>query len=69
MAFRLVQSGQTTSSEARSLGGSSQSLDKWVKALALGRLRKNLRKPVDADQMEIARLRAESSKTRVERDI
>lgn len=54
---------------ARSLRVSSQSVDNCSKADALGRLWENLRNPVDWDQKEIARLRAELSKTRLERDI
>ena len=41
----------------------------WVKAEAAGRLREVAGKAVSAEQMEIARLKAELAKTRMERDI
>ena len=68
-AVRLVRGGQSASSVARSLGVSSQSVDSWSRAEASGRLRESTAKPINADQMEIARLRAELSKARMERDI
>ena len=51
------------------LGVSGQSLDNWVKAEAAGRLRDIRGKAVTAEQMEIARLKAELSRVRMERDI
>ena len=51
------------------LGVSGQSLDNWVKAEAAGRLRDVRGKAVTAEQMEIARLKAELSRVRMERDI
>ena len=54
---------------ARKLGVSRQSLDNWVKAEAAGRLRDVRGKAVTAEQMEIARLKAELSRVRMERDI
>lgn len=68
-AVRLVRGGQSASSVARSLGVSSQSVDSWSRAESSGRLRESAAKPINADQMEIARLRAELSKARMERDI
>ena len=67
-AVRLVRGGQTTFSVARTLGISGQTLHNWVKAEAAGRLREIAGKTVSAEQMEIARLKAEA-KARVERDI
>ena len=52
-AVRLVRGGQSLTSVSRGLGVSAQSIDNWVKA----------------DQMEIARLKAELAKMRTERDI
>ena len=46
-----------------------QSLDNWVKAEAAGRLRDVRGKTLTAEQMEIARLKAELSRVRMERDI
>jgi len=40
-----------------------------VKADAIGCLKEAKGKPVNADQMEIARLRSELAKTRMEREI
>ena len=51
------------------LGVSGQSLDNWVKAEAAGRLRDVRGKAVTAEQMEIARLKAELSRVRMERGI
>ena len=68
-AVRLVRGGQSLSSVARGLGVSAQSIDNWVKAEAVGGLKEAKGKPVNVDQMEIARLKAELVKTRMERDI
>ena len=66
---RLVRGGQATFSVARTLGISGQTLHNWVKAEAAGRLREIAGKTVSAEQMEIARLKAELAKARIERDI
>ena len=68
-AVRLVRGGQSLSSVARALGVSAQSIDNWMKVDAVGDLKEAKGKPVNADQMEIARLKAELAKTRMERDI
>ena len=68
-AVRLVRGGEKVSAVARTLGVSAQSLDNWVKAEAAGRLRDVRGKALTAEQMEIARLKAELSRTRMERDI
>jgi transposase-like protein len=68
-AVRLVRSGQPVSAVARSLGISEQTLHNWLKAEATGRLREVAGKAISVEQMEIARLKAELSKTRIERDI
>ena len=68
-AVRLVHLGEKVSAVARTLGVSGQSLDNWVKAEAAGRLRDVRGKAVTAEQMEIARLKAELSRVRMERDI
>src|ERR1035437_6959191 len=68
-AVRLVRSGQPVSSVARSLGISDQTLHNWLKAEAEGRLREIAGKAISAEQMEIARLKAELAKVRMERDI
>ncbi len=68
-AVRLVHGGEKISAAARMLGVSGQSLDNWVKAEAAGRLRDVRGKAVTAEQMEIARLKAELSRVRMERGI
>jgi len=68
-AVRLVLGGQSTSAVSRSLGISDQTVHNWLKADSSGRLRESTGKPVNAEQMEIARLKAELARTRMERDI
>jgi transposase len=68
-AVRLVRGGKTLVSAAWTLGVSAQSLDNWVKAKAAGRLRDVRGKDLTAEQMEIARLKAELSRVHMERDI
>jgi transposase-like protein len=68
-AVRLVRGGEKLSGVARTLGISAQSLDNWVKAEASGRLRDVRGKALTTEQMEIARLKAELSRVRMERDI
>ena len=68
-AVRLVRGGERVSTAARTLGVSAQSLDNWVKAEAAGRLHDVRGKALTAEQMEIARLKAELSRVRMERDI
>jgi len=68
-AVRLVRGGETISATARALGVSAQSLDNWVNAEAVGRLRDVRGKALTTEQMEIARLKAELSRVRMERDI
>jgi transposase-like protein len=60
-AVRLVRGGQTVSSAAKSLGISEQTLHNWLKAEKAGRLREVTGKAISAEQMEIARLKAELS--------
>ena len=69
LAAAMVRGGQATFSVARTLGISGQTLHNWVKAEAAGRLREIAGKTVSAEQMEIARLKAELAKARIERDI
>ena len=68
-AVRLVRGGEAVSSVAKSLGISGQTLHNWVKADAAGRLRDVAGETVRAEQMEIARPKAELAKARMERDI
>ena len=68
-AVRLVKSGQSLSVTAKVLGLSQQTLHNWVKADLAGRLTGAGTKPVSAEQMEIARLRAALARVTMERDI
>ena len=54
---------------AKILGISDQTLHNWIKADRQGRLKGAEAKPVSAEQMEIARLRAELARVKMERDI
>lgn len=58
-AVRLVEGGQSIAAAARTLGVVDQTLFNWVKAKREGKLAGADSKPVSAEQMEIARLRAE----------
>ena len=68
-AVRLVKGGQSLSATAKILGVSDQTLHNWVKADREGRLVGADSKPVSPEQMEIARLRAENARLKMERDI
>ena len=68
-AVRLVEGGQSQASVAKTLGLVEQTLFNWVKASRQGRLNGADNKPVSAEQMEIARLRAELARVKMERDI
>jgi transposase len=61
-AVRLVRGGQATFSAARTLAISGQTPHNRVKAEAAGRLREIAGKTVSAEQMEIARVKAELAK-------
>jgi len=65
-----VESGQSLTAAARSLGIVEQTLGNWVKAHRAGSLTGASNKPeVTAEQMEISRLRAELARVTMERDI
>jgi transposase len=68
-AVRLVEGGQSQSSVAKTLGLVEQTLFNWVKLSRQGQLKGAENKPVSAEQMEIARLRAELARVKMERDI
>ena len=57
-AVGLVRGGHLASSVARSLGVSSPSVDSWSRAEAFGSVLESTAKPINDEQMEIARLRA-----------
>jgi len=68
-AVRLVEAGQSIAAAARTLGVADQTLFNWVKAHRQGKLAGAERKAVNAEQMEISRLRAENAQLKMERDI
>lgn len=68
-AVRLVQGGQPCSVTAKILGIPNQTLDSWVRQAAKGALTGAGARPVSAEQMELARLRAELARVKMERDI
>ncbi len=68
-AVRLVKGGQSAAATAKILGISQQTLHNWIKAAKEGRLVGAGTKPVSPEQMEIARLRAELARVKMERDI
>ncbi len=67
-AVRMVRNGQSQSAVAKILGISTQTLHTWIKADDAGKL-SGAGKQVSAEQMEIARLRAENARLKMERDI
>ena len=68
-AVRLVQGGQACSVTAKILGMPKQTLDNWIRQAAKGKLKDAGAKPESAEQMELARLRAELARVKMERDI
>ena len=68
-AVRLVRRGQSAAATAKILGIAEQTLHNWLKADREGRLAGAGTKPVSPEQMEIARLRAELARVKMERDI
>lgn len=65
----MVEGGQSQASVARTLGLVEQTLFNWVKVSRQGQLNGVDSQPVSAEQMEIARLRAELARVKMERDI
>ena len=68
-AVRLVKGGQAIPVTAKVLGMPYQTLGKWVRLSEMGKLVGAGDKPVTAEQMELARLRAENARLRMEVDI
>lgn len=66
----VIKDGQSCADAARLLGLAPQTLHNWVKAARGGsEVPASNARPVTADQMEIARLRAELARVTMERDI
>lgn len=68
-AVRLVRGGQSKSVTAQILNIPTATLGNWVRGAAKGELTGAGTKPVSAEQMELARLRAENARLKMERDI
>jgi transposase-like protein len=68
-AVRLIQGGQSCLVTAKILGMPKQTLENWVRQAAKGKLIGAGARPVSAEQMELARLRAELARVKMERDI
>lgn len=68
-AVRLVKAGQSVAAVGAALGVSGQTIFNWLKADREGELTRAGTKPVSAEQMELARLRAEVARLKMERDI
>ena len=68
-AVRLVKGGQSVPVTAKILGMPEQTLGNWVRLSHLGQLIGAGDKPVSVEQMELARLRAENARLKMERDI
>ena len=68
-AVRLVKGGQTVPVTAKILGMPTQTLGNWVRLSEKGTLVGAGDKPVSNEQMELARLRAELARVKMERDI
>jgi len=68
-AVRLVRGGQVAAVTAKILGIPKQTLENWVRLDNKGILKGAGDKPVSPEQMELARLRAELARVKMERDI
>ena len=68
-AVRLVKGGQDAPVTAKIQGIPKASLERWVRFSAKGELKGAGDKPVNSEQMELARLRAELARVKMERDI
>ena len=69
-AVRLVESGQSLTQAARTLGVVEQTLYNWIKAYKAGKLLATGRgSKLTAEQVEIRQLRADLARVRMERDI
>ena len=68
-AVRLVKGWRVAAVTAKILGIAKQTLENWVHLPHKGQLKGAGDKPVSPEQMELARLRAENARLRMERDI
>ena len=68
-ALRLIKVGQSVSDTAKILGVPKGSLENWIRWEKAGVLAGTKDQVVSPEQMELARLRAELSRVKMERDI
>ena len=68
-AIKLVKSGQSVKHVATTLGMPHQTLDNWLRADNSCKLSGAGDRVVTPEQMELARLRAENTRLKMERDI
>ena len=68
-AVRLVHGGQAKVVTAKVLGIPIATLGNWVRLAAQGKLAGAGSKPVSAEQMELARLKTELARVKMDRDI
>jgi transposase len=68
-AVRLVKGGQSVPVTAKVLAMPAQTLGNWMRLSEKGELVGAGDKPVSNEQMELARLRAELARVKMERDI
>ena len=68
-AVRLVKSSKSALSVAKILNMPHQTLENWLRLDRTAKLVGVDHKPVTAEQMELARLRAENARLKMERDI
>ena len=64
----MVNGGQTATVKAKILGVLAQTLGNWVRLSSKGQVTGAGDKPVSAEQMELARLRAGNARLKMERD-
>ncbi len=68
-AVRLVRSGQSAADIAKILGLPKGSLENWIRWDDNGSLTSGKDKVISQEQVELARLRAELARVKMERDI
>jgi len=68
-AVRMVKNGQSAAATAKILNLSAQTLSNWLKQEKSGKLGGAGKPAVSVEQMEIARLRAELARTKMELEI
>jgi len=68
-ALRQIAAGESVAVVGAVLGVATNTLHNWLKAQREGKLGGPGSKPVSAERMELARLRAENAQLKMERDI